>query len=151
MAAVTRGNKAPKPTAKAASRPKTSNKSKTSSRPRSNKGTKTTPKATTNGDPTPTNDHGTVQVPEIPSSGTVTPDLIEETDIETSNGHDVLRALIRNELSKARKAQPAGGQTKTHRVHKSHSRRHHRHSRHYLSDSSTDSKAGNRPIVSFLH
>ena len=69
--------------------------------------------------------------------------------METPNDHDVLRRLIQKELAKVRDTQHAG-RTNTYRIHKSHSRKHYHRSRRY-SDSSTDSEAGDRPMVSFLH
>ena len=92
-------------------------------------------------------------MPKIPSSGTVSPDLIEETDIETHNDDERVKRLIESVLTKKRDTQLGTSHTKTYRVHKhkSHSRRRYRRSRHYSSKLSTDSEAGDRSIMSFLH
>ena len=151
IAAVTRNTKAPKPTAKATSKP--FSRPRTSSKSKSAKGTKSTSKTSTSRAPAPTNRQGTPQVPKIPSPGTVSPDLIEETDIETHNNDERIKRLIKSVLAKKRDTQPGTSHTKTYRVHKhkSHSRRRHRRSRHYSSELSTDSEAGDRLIMSFLY
>ena len=41
--------------------------------------------------PVPPNDHKAFEVPATPSPGMKSPDLIEETDNEALNDHDVLR------------------------------------------------------------
>lgn len=97
-----------------------------------------------------------VQVEATPSPGTITPEAIDETDIEVpkdygvTKDHEVIRRLIVSELAKV-VAKSTTDQANTHRVHKSHSRRHHRRGRRYSSKSSTDLEEGDRPMVSFLH
>ena len=90
---------------------------------------------------------------EIPSLGTVSPDLIEEIDIEIYNDDERVKRLIKSVLIKKRDTQPGTGYIKTYRVYKykSHSRRRYRRSRHYLSKLSTNSEVGDRLIMSFLH
>ena len=92
-------------------------------------------------------------MPKTPSPGTVSPDLIEEIDIETHNDDERVKRLIKSVLVKKRDTQPDTSHIKTYRVHKhkSHSRRRYRRNYHYLSKLSIDSEAEDRLIISFLH
>ena len=92
-------------------------------------------------------------MPKTPSPETVSPDLIEKTDIETHNDDERVKRLIKSVLAKKRDTQLGTGYIKTYRVHKhkSHSRRRYRRSYHYLSELSTNLEAGDRLIMSFLH
>ena len=92
-------------------------------------------------------------MPKIPSPGTVSPDLIEETDIKTHNDDERVKRLIKSVLVKKRDTQLGTSYTKTYRVykHKSYSRRRYRRNYYYLSELSTDLEVGNRLIISFLH
>ena len=89
----------------------------------------------------------------IPSSGTVSPDLIEKTDIEIHNNDERIKRLIKSVLTKKRDTQLDTSHTKIYRVYKykSYSRRRYRYNRHYLSELSTNSEVGDRLIISFLH
>ena len=137
MAMATRGSKASKnPIGKA------SNRSTAASR------TNSAFNSARRGVPDPPSDHDKL-IPATSSSGTMSPDIIEETDIETLGVQKVMKQLIQNELAKKSDGQRSIVLGDTHRVHKSQSRR--RHRRHYLSGSSTDSEEGDRPRVSFLH
>ena len=91
MAVTTRGITTPKtPAAKASLRPKTSSTAKAAKR------TKSTPKAA----PKPALTQPPIQVKTTPSPGTVTPDGIDETDIEASKDYKIMRRLIASELVK---------------------------------------------------
>ena len=68
--------------------------------------TKLSPKAAPKMAPAPPDDYEAFEVPATPSPGTASPDIIEETDIEALNDHDVLRRLIQSKLAKVRDAQP---------------------------------------------
>ena len=158
-AAVAKASAAKAPAAKASSRAKTSNRSKVSSKSKSANRAKSTSKPTQKATPTapaaPTAPVA-VEVPETPSPGTVTPDLIEEIDVETLNNNAAIRRLIQSEVAKARDVQPSTSHTSradAYRVRKSRSHRRHRRSRRYSYSSgvSTDSEEGDRPPVSFLH
>ena len=92
-------------------------------------------------------------MPKTPSLGTVSPDLIEKTDIEIYNNDERVKRLIKSVLTKKRDTQSGTGHTKIYRVykHKFYSRRRYRRSRYYLSELSIDLEVGNRLIISFLH
>ena len=89
--------------------------------------------------------------PLVASPRIISPEVIEETDIEVADDHQVLRRLIRSELAKARDSQQSSVQGSKHRVHKSPPRRRHRRSSRYSSDLSIESDEGGRPRVSPLH
>lgn len=120
----------------------------------------------------------TIQVPATPSQGTITPDIIENTQPEPPNDNDRLRELLTQELTKIGQRQPDSQPKAPHdeksidrllqclltkaknkkddsdsqdssRVHKSRRRRYRK--RYYSSDSSTNSEEEKRPKVSFLH
>ena len=134
---------------KASSRPKTSITSKTANWNKAAPGAaRKTPSALRHG-------HNASKVPATPSPRTATPDLIEGTDTETANDHDLrrrlIRRLIRSESAKVRDTQSNRDGANTHQVHKFHSCRRHRRCRRYSSESSTDSEEGDRLTLSFLH
>ena len=148
MTAVTRGIKIRKPAAKAFNKPfsrlKTSSKSKLVRR------TKFISKISASRVPARTNGQETLEISKISSLGTISSDLIEKINIEIYNDDKRVKRFIESVLTAK---QQGTGYTKTHRVYKykSQSRRRHRNSRHYLSESSINSEAGDRLIVSFLH
>ena len=89
----------------------------------------------------------------ISSSGTVSPDLIEETDIETHNNDERVKRLIKSVLIKKRDTQLDTNYIKTYRVYKYkfYSRRRYRRNRYYLLELSINLEIENRLIISFLY
>ena len=165
MAITTRASN-PRPAA-APSQPETPSKSKTkapsrskaSSRSKANRpktsrnapGTKSASRATRRTLP---EDDDNIDVPATPSRGTLTPDVIEETEPEAPISRNELRRLMRKEfergLANARNNQSDSDRGGIYRVRKSRSRRRRRH--YSSSESSTDSEdEKSRPKVSFLH
>ena len=165
MAVVTRGIAIPNTaaaTASAAKAPaKASSRAKTSSRSKANKSrtAKRTEKPTAAVAPaTPAvapAAPAAMEVPETSSPGTVTPDVIEETDGESRDDHALISRLIRREIARTRDTQlnTRPSRADAYRVRKSRSHKHRHHSRRYSysSGASTDSEEGYRPPVSFLH
>ena len=151
MAVTTRGITALKaPAAKASSRPTVSSRTKTSSKSKSVSRTKTASKPAQKTAPIASD---VLNVPETPSPGMASLDLIEEIDVEVLNSAASIWKLIQTEMAKALNVQPTASLANTYRVRKSRSRRRYRRSRRYSTSSgvSTDLEEGDRLMVSFLH
>ena len=151
IAVVTRGTKVPKSATKAIS--KLFNRSRISSKSKSVKGIKSIFKTSTSRAPVSTNRQRTPQVSKTSSLGTVSLDLIEETDIETYNDDERVKRLIESVLAKKRDTQLGTNHIKTYRVykHKFYFYRRYRYNRHYLLELSIDLEIGDRLIISFLY
>ena len=89
----------------------------------------------------------------IPFLETISPDFIEEIDIEIYNDDERVKRLIESVLVKKRDTQSGTSHIKIYRVYKykSYSRRRYRRNRYYLSELSIDLEVGDRLIISFLY
>ncbi len=83
------------------------------------------------------------QVNKIPSASTVSPDIIQQTDVEAPNNQDLLRQLIQGELAETRG--DGAAQEDNYYIQKLHTQRRRRYRRHYSSDFSSDSEVGDGP------